>query len=74
MMWQHSIAPREPTVDNHGIFARHDQRCAVYSGEHAVLNLNEGIFHPSWKAQRDGWRLVYANTWWKRTLVRLVAL
>jgi hypothetical protein len=62
--------PREPLVENHGLFAIHDQRCAVLSGEHAVLELGQGVFHPSWKAQSDGWHLVHADTVFKRWLVR----
>lgn len=63
--------PREPRVEIHGPIATHDQRCAVLSGQHAVLDLNRGVFKPSWKAQELGWQLVCADTWWKRLLVRL---
>jgi hypothetical protein len=61
---------REPQVENHGIFAEHDQCCAVYWAESAVLGLSRGIFEPSWKAQQDGWQLVRARTKFQRWLVR----
>ena len=70
MLWDPNSRPREPEIDNHGLFARHDQRCAVLKGEHAVFDCNEGVFHPSWKAQSDGWQLIRADTWWRRLLVR----
>lgn len=63
--------PREPRVDNHGIFAQHDQRCAVLRGEHAVLDCGEGVFYPSWKAQKAGWHLVHAKTWFQRLALRI---
>lgn len=68
MLYQPLKPPREPWIENHGIFAHHDQQCAVYTGEHAVLDLSQGVFYPSWKAQGDGWRLVRADTWWRRAL------
>ena len=64
-------APREPWVLIHGPAAEHDQRCAVLEGEHAVLDLNAGVFCPSWKAQGQGWRLVKADTWLRRLALRL---
>lgn len=41
----------------------HNQACAVhhYDAEiSAVLNMNAGVFEPSWKAQREGWMLIKA--------------
>lgn len=67
-----AVKPRKPTIDNHGIVAFHDQCCAVNWNDSAVLNLDKGVFEPSWTAQGEGWRLVHANTWWKRLLVKLV--
>lgn len=53
--------------------AIHNQACAVYHHTtSAVLDCNTGVFHPSWKAQQEGWRLVHANTAWKRFLLRFV--
>jgi hypothetical protein len=53
--------------------ARHNQACAVYHHDtSAVLNCNTGVFHPSWKAQQEGWRLVRADNWWKRLLVNMI--
>lgn len=52
-----------------GPFAIHDMACAVHhQSEKAVLELNEHVFHPSWKARGDGWRLVRLGKWQLRLL------
>ena len=48
----------EPTVEFNGPAAEHNMPCAVHGDEHAVLQANTGVFLPSWKAQKEGWRLV----------------
>lgn len=46
-------------VTDGGPWADHDMACPVYYlSKPAVLDLNTGVFHPSWKAQDQGWRLV----------------
>lgn len=61
----------KPTVENiaPGV-AEHDQCCAVNWRAPAVLNVDRGVFEPSWAAQGEGWRLIHANTRWKRFLLR----
>ncbi len=54
--------PREPKLILEGPVAFHNQRCAVYAGQHAVYQINEGVYHPSRMAQRDGWFLIQATT------------
>lgn len=66
------MEPREPTIEVHGPVATHDQRCAVMPGESAVLDLNAGVFLPSWKAQAEGWHLVQARTWLQRMALRVL--
>lgn len=44
-----------------GPWARHNYPCPVHGDEPAVLNLDDGVFHPSWKAQDAGWMLVKAT-------------
>ncbi|SBT10655.1 hypothetical protein PROAA_610015 [Candidatus Propionivibrio aalborgensis] len=66
------MTPREPTIELHGPAATHDQRCAVMSGESAVLDLDTGVFLPCWKAQAEGWHLVQARTWWQRLALRVL--
>lgn len=61
---------RQPNIDVHGPVAFHDQACPVYREKHAVLNLATGIFHPSWDAQSEGYRLVKADTWLRRFALR----
>jgi hypothetical protein len=39
-----------------------------------VLDMNAGVFLPSWKAQANGWHLVQARTWWQRLALRALAL
>jgi len=70
---QKSVTMHIPTIEFHGPAATHDQACSVFHRtEKAVLNCNTGVFHPSWAARKEGWRLVLANSWWKRTVLRFV--
>jgi hypothetical protein len=65
----------QPTIIDIGVFGlvEHDMPCAVYYGlepEPAVYS--GGVFEPSRKAQKEGWRLILANTWFKRLVYRWV--
>lgn len=60
-------------ITDGGPWAKHDQECAVKPGEYAVLNLNTGIFYPSWKAKREGWRLVKTNKF-QRFIMKIIGL
>lgn len=51
----------QPSIEFHGPVAIHNQACAVYWLESAVYEFGDGAFHPSWKAQERGWRLVHCN-------------
>lgn len=46
-----------PVVDDHAMFADHDQACAICWSEHAVLEMNPGVFQPCWACQEKGWSL-----------------
>lgn len=61
-----------PKVECHGPVAVHDQACAVIWAEPAVLDMNTSVFHPSWAAQSEGWRLVLARSWIQRLAIRLL--
>ena len=50
------IPIRQPTIDNHVMFAHHDMPCPVCRSKHAVLNMNTGVFNPCWDCQSDGWK------------------
>ncbi len=53
-----------PIIDTDGgPWAKHNKPCPVFQDEHAVFDLNIGIFLPSWKAQREGWILVKVPRW-----------
>jgi len=54
-----------------GPWAEHNMPCCVHRDEHAVLNLNEGIFVPSDKARKEGWMLIKPPAWVKWLLVEL---
>ncbi len=69
-LWS-GMPPPEPRIHYEGPVAFHTQRCAVLPGQHAVLDLNAGVFRPSWAAQEQGWRLVRADTWLRRLALRL---
>jgi hypothetical protein len=63
--------PREPYLNNNGLYAEHDQRCAVIAYKPAVIDCQTGVFHPSWEAQSRGWRLVQAKSWFQRLALRV---
>lgn len=65
------LPPQEPHIHYEGPVAFHTQRCAVLTGQHAVLDLNAGVFRPSRAAQEQGWHLVRADTWLRRLALRL---
>lgn len=48
----------KPTIEFHGPVADHDQCCPIIHDEPAVLDMDTGVFQPSWKAQRMGWALI----------------
>jgi len=60
----------KPTVEVIGPVAKHNMPCAVMRDEPAVLNGSNGVFMPSWKAQKEGWMLVKVPNWLKRFLKR----
>ena len=61
--------PLKPKIlTDGGPWARHNMPCAVHPDEHAVLQLNTGVFQPSWKAQYEGWILVKVPKWLQRLL------
>jgi hypothetical protein len=65
------MEPRKPAIVVRGPVAEHDQCCAVYNTESAVLDLSEGVFKPSWRAQRIGWHLIRARTRMQRLALRI---
>lgn len=62
----------KPEIVSLGLFAYHSQSCAVIHGQPAVLDMNTGVFQPSWEAQEHGWRLVRATKWWQRLALRMI--
>lgn len=68
------MKPRQPGIEFIGPCVLHDQRCAVEPDHSAVLNMNRGVFEPSWKAQADSWHMVKADTALKRFVLRLFRL
>lgn len=61
----------KPTiVTDGGPWAEHNMPCPVLGTEHAVLELETGIFNPSHKARKEGWMLVKVPKWMKRFLDR----
>ena len=62
------MKPLKIEIDDHGLFCLHNMPCPVKGSEyHAVYS--GGIFEPSWEAQREGWKLVRANTRFQRFLL-----
>lgn len=56
---------------SHGLIAFHNQRCGIDFNEKAVYDLNNGIFHPSWRAHRDGWKLIKINNKLQKLIYKL---
>ena len=53
-----------------GPWADHNYPCPVYREEHAVLDLSTDTFHPSWKAQSEGYMIVKIERLWARRLLK----
>lgn len=54
----------QPRVETDGgPWATHNMPCCVHSEYPAVYDLGTGMFHPSWKAQEEGWALVKLPRW-----------
>ncbi len=45
-------------VTDGGPWAFHNMPCGICRKEKAVLDISTSVFHPCWKCQRDGWKLV----------------
>lgn len=59
-------------ITDGGPWAHHNMPCAIYNDEHAVLDLNGNVFMPSWKAQKEGWKLIKINNWRHKLLWKLL--
>lgn len=53
-----------------GLAVKHSMPCAVYPKNHAVYDMNTGVYKPSWSAKANGWHLIHANNWFKKWLLR----
>ena len=61
----------KPSYFEIGMGYEHDMPCAIYTNtEHAVLDTSCGVFKPSWRAQKEGWKLVQAKTKFQKWLLR----
>lgn len=68
---QNQLILYSPTILIFGPVADHDMPCSVLHGykdevvtvpsTHSAV-LSNGVFHPSWEAQRQGWRLIKLPT------------
>jgi hypothetical protein len=64
------MKPREIIYKNHGIAVEHDQPCPIYHSENAVFIIGKFYFQPSWKAQKAGFKIVRADNWLRRILIK----
>jgi hypothetical protein len=62
-----------PRIEDHGIFANHDYPCPVCLKEHAVLNMQTGVFQPCWLCQTEGFRTYIVPRWLRKLLARYKA-
>ena len=59
--------PQDITVvTDGGPWASHNMPCPVCQDNHAVLNLNEGIFGPCRKCEKEGWEIIKHLSLWQR--------
>lgn len=63
--------PHQPTIAFVGPTVEHDMPCPVHPHLFAVYQCNTGVFHPSWGAQQEGWRLVRARNWLQRLILHI---
>lgn len=63
--------PFQPTIAFIGMAAQHDMPCPVHPHLFALYQPHRGVFHPSWHAQQEGWRLVRARNWFQRLVLWL---
>ena len=63
---------RPTIVTDGGPWAEHDYPCPVHLDEPAVLHLDTGIFHPSWKADKEGWMLIRVKSKFKRKIIKML--
>lgn len=63
--------PFQPTVAFIGMAAEHDMPCPIRPHLFATYHCQTGVFHPSWGAHEEGWRLVRARNWFQRLLIHL---
>jgi hypothetical protein len=59
-------------ITDGGPWAEHDMACPVKwrEGKVAVLDIGDGVFHPSWDAQREGWMTIRPPKWLGKLLKR----
>lgn len=50
-------------VSDGGPWVKHNMPCAVEPSQKAVYDLGQGVFLPSWAAQRQGWMLIKPPKW-----------
>lgn len=56
-----------------GPWVSHDKACAVfYNEESAVYDIGQQTFQPSWKAQSRGWKLVHADNWLRKLVLKWI--
>lgn len=59
------LRPLSPVILPDGPHVEHNMPCAVCLQRHAVYHMNEGIFHPCWWCQYQGWE-IRVRPWWVR--------
>ena len=59
---------REIKYINHGICV--DQPCPIFSNENAILVMGKSYFQPSWQAQKQGYKIIKADTWIRKKIIK----
>jgi hypothetical protein len=53
-------------VTDGGPWAKHNMPCPVCQDNHAVLNMNTGVFGPCRVCEKDGWKITKHLSLWQR--------
>lgn len=53
-------------------FCTHNYPCPIYHDEKAVRIVGHNYFQPSWKAQNQGYKIIKADNWIKKLVVKFI--
>ena len=58
-------------IEGDSILCEHNYPCPIYPDEKAVRMIGSNYFQPSWKAQKDGYKIVKVENKLQKLLIKL---